>query len=75
MDGVSAVTYRPCDCGADCYVRDFEEEERDGTCWGEVRAVEELDLGDGDYGLVHACEGHADTCDGVEYISPPTDEE
>ena len=69
------TAYRQCDCGADCHIRDFEEEEREGKCWGQVRAVEELDYGDGDYGWIHACEGHVDTRDGVEYRSRPERQE
>ena len=53
------TAYRQCDCGEDCYIRDFEEEEREGKCWGRVNVIDKIESED-DHSWVHACEGHRD---------------
>ena len=65
------TSVRLCGCGAECTYALWEEsrENEYGLCWGEVTVVDEITYEDGDYGWVHACEGHRDLYFGGEYIS------
>lgn len=58
-------SYEQCSCPSDCYMLDIEEDPNK-PCWGEVRAIDEIDWGD-DWSWVHACEGHASVYDGDVY--------
>lgn len=47
-------------CSADCH-NGYSPER---PCWGDVEARDEVSYGDGEWGWVHACEGHSLTCTG-----------
>ena len=63
--------YKPCTCGADCVYFGMNDNE---PCWGETGPVEEVEIGDGEYGWIHACEGHKEIHDGGEYKTQPEEE-
>lgn len=42
-------------CGDPCIYADRPEE---GPCEGQVEVVDEVDLGDGDWGWIHTCKKH-----------------
>lgn len=65
-----AESYAPSKCcgGVDCWAAEYSTAEQ--PCWGEVSAVAELDLGDGDFCWVHGCEGHTDFPDSTYTREP-----
>ena len=66
------AAYKPCGCGAECYVTVLGLQKEDGACWGKVWAVEELQDESGNFvGYVHACKGHANDFPYGDYIEPP----
>lgn len=60
------MTYTRCNCGGDCY--NFFSQELYGPCWGDVNAIDEQQLGDGEYYWVHSCEGHSDMWLDGDYV-------
>ena len=68
----ATVTYAPCGCRADCWVRATDSEDEYRPCWGQVQATEEVGYGDGDFGFAHACKGHRELHDGGRYNPLPS---
>ncbi len=58
--------YETCGCGADCYIRDFEEEDTQGRCWGKVHAIARIASAKIN-SYIHTCYGHHPLYDGGEY--------
>lgn len=58
-------SYEQCSCGSDCMSIDKSEE----PCWGEVNAIDEINLGD-DWGWVHGCKGHTDYSSYTPFSGP-----
>jgi len=60
--------YNTCrSCGCDCCLFEANANE---PCWGKVEAVEEVEIGNGDFGWIHACDGHAQSWDGFGPYKP-----
>lgn len=57
-------SYKECSYGGDCWLFDYDDDEKGGPCWGQCDAVDEIayDVDDEgmptDYNWVHACQGH-----------------
>jgi hypothetical protein len=63
MMGYRLPSYRAATCCPDTHCN---HDSQDQPCWGNVEVRGESDWGD-DWSWIHACEGHADSCEGGPY--------
>jgi hypothetical protein len=61
-------SYKPCGCGWDCPYDDNPAQ----PCWGETIVYEEM-VGDEEWDMYHACEGHLPMSEGGGYKPEPTE--
>lgn len=63
------MSYLVCQCGVGCFKLGTVGE----PCWGQVGAVDEVDLGGEEgYAWIHACRGHYGSWDNEPYVPERT---